>query len=258
MQSFRIEIVNEGPQPATAITLTDDLTNLINDAVGPAGAGFIGSVTAPGAASGLTCSSASISATGRRLTCSIPTLPLCTAGVDCPVVTVEVRPGGNGGSRTNEATAFSANVADTNPDDNTGTATYTVTPRTDLTITKVAAPDPAFAGQNLVYVLTATNVDNGLSAAENVEIVDLLPSDVTFLSATPSVGSCPVTPRSGHDDRPRRPHRMRHRHAPERRTAHCDRGGQPQLGHARHERRQHAPRYRPPRRRPTPATTTRR
>jgi uncharacterized repeat protein (TIGR01451 family) len=196
-QSFRIEIVNEGPQPATAITLTDDLTNLVNDAVGSTGAGFIGSVTAPGVASGLSCSSAAISATGRRLTCTIPTLPVCTAGVDCPVVTVDVRPGGNGGSRTNEATAFSANVADTNPADNTGTTAYTVTPRTDLTITKVAAPDPAFAGQNLVYVLTATNVDNGLSDAQNVEIVDLLPPDVTFLSATPSVGSCPVTPAPG-------------------------------------------------------------
>jgi uncharacterized repeat protein (TIGR01451 family) len=197
LQGFRIEIVNEGPRPATAITLTDDLTNLVNDSVGPTGAGLVGTVTAPGAASGLTCASASISATGRRLTCTIPTLPICTAGLDCPVVTVEVRPGGNGGSRTNEATAFSANVADTNPDDNTGTATYTVTPRTDLTITKVAAPDPTFAGQNLVYVLTATNVDNGLSDAANVRIVDLLPPEVTFLSATPSVGSCPVTPTPG-------------------------------------------------------------
>jgi uncharacterized repeat protein (TIGR01451 family) len=197
VQSFRIEIVNEGPQPATAITLTDDLTNLINDSVGPTGAGFIGSATVPGAASGLTCSAASISATGRRLTCTIPALPVCTAGVDCPVVTVDVRPGSNGGSRTNEATAFSANVADTNPADNTGTATYAVTPRTDVTITKVAAPSPAFAGQNLVYVLTATNINNGLSDAENVRVVDLLPPDVTFLSVTPSVGSCPVAPAPG-------------------------------------------------------------
>ncbi len=85
-------------------------------------------------------------------------------------------------------------VANTNPADNTASASYTITPRTDVTITKVAAPNPAVAGQNLVYVLTATNFDNGLSDAENVSIVDLLPENVTFLSATPSVGSWPVTP----------------------------------------------------------------
>ncbi len=37
VQTFRIEVVNQGPQPATSVSLTDDLTNLVNDAVGPTG-----------------------------------------------------------------------------------------------------------------------------------------------------------------------------------------------------------------------------
>ena len=50
------------------------------------------------------------------------------------------------------------------------------------------------AGQNLTYVVTATNIANGLSQAAAVTITDTLPDDVTFISATPSAGTCGTTP----------------------------------------------------------------
>jgi uncharacterized repeat protein (TIGR01451 family) len=62
----------------------------------------------------------------------------------------------------------------------------------DLAITKTdnrtsAAP----TGRNLTYTVTVTN--NGPDPAEEVVMTDTLPGSVTFVSATPSVGSCAGT-----------------------------------------------------------------
>ena len=192
--TYTLEVVNAGPQPSTGITLTDDFTSLINNSVGATGAGYIGHAITANAASGVTCSHASSSSTSRQLSCTITSLPVCTAGSNCPVVTVQVRPGGNGGSRSNTASAISPNVADPDLANNSGTATSTVTPRADVTVSKTATPASVPAGQNLTYVLTATNIANGLSAAGAVTLTDTLPHNVTFVSAAPSAGSCTTAP----------------------------------------------------------------
>src|SRR5205807_219465 len=57
-------------------------------------------------------------------------------------------------------------------------------------------PDPVTLGDNLAYNLFATN--NGPSTASNVVITDILPSSVTFVSASPgcsqlaSTITCPI------------------------------------------------------------------
>jgi uncharacterized repeat protein (TIGR01451 family) len=186
VQTFEIEIVNAGPQPSASITLTDDLTGLINNAVGATGAGLVSVAQSAGAATGLSCATPSTGGTSRRLTCTIAALPVCSPGVDCPVVTVAVRPGGAGGTRRNTARAVSATVADPNLANNPGSVDFTVEPRADVTVTKVASPDRVAAGQNLTYVLTARNLANGLSPAADVTVTDTLPADVSFVSASPS------------------------------------------------------------------------
>ena len=186
-QSFTIRVENAGPQPSANITLTDNLVQLINgNAAAPTGSGLI-SVTA----TGMTCSTTSISGPGRRLTCTIPTLPVCS-GASCPEVTVQIRPGGEAGSRTNTASAISSTVADANLTNNSGTATFDLLARADVTVTKVASPSPVSAGQNLTYVLTARNLANGLSSAANVTVTDTLPSNVTFISASAACSTKPV------------------------------------------------------------------
>ncbi len=67
--------------------------------------------------------------------------------------------------------------------DATGTA--------DLAITKAASPATALVGDQITYTLTAKN--NGGSAATGVQVKDILPSNVTFKSATSTVGSCSGT-----------------------------------------------------------------
>ncbi len=58
----------------------------------------------------------------------------------------------------------------------------------DLEIAKTAAPIPAYLGSNLTYTLTVTN--HGPSIATAVQVTDDLPAGLTFVSATPSQGTC--------------------------------------------------------------------
>lgn len=58
----------------------------------------------------------------------------------------------------------------------------------DLQIVKTAAPDPVSSGENLTYTLSVTN--NGPDAATDVVVTDSLLPGVTWVSTTPSQGSC--------------------------------------------------------------------
>jgi uncharacterized repeat protein (TIGR01451 family) len=58
----------------------------------------------------------------------------------------------------------------------------------DLAVTLIDSPDPVQVGDNLTYTATVTN--NGPAAATGVTLTDTLPAGVTFVSATPTQGSC--------------------------------------------------------------------
>ena len=58
----------------------------------------------------------------------------------------------------------------------------------DLAISKSDSPDPVKEGAVLTYAITVTN--NGPGVASGVTVTDELPSQVDFVSATPSQGSC--------------------------------------------------------------------
>lgn len=196
VQTVRLEVANAGPQPSANISLTDNFVNLLNDGVGSTGQGYVTEVVAANAATGIICTTASTGGTSRRLTCSIANLPVCTAGVNCPVISAQMRFGGGPGLRTNTANAISSVTADLNLVNNTGSASFTVLARAAVTVTKTVNPDPVAAGQNLTYTIAARNAPPGLnlSAASIVTITDTLPLGVTFISAAPSTGSCSVTP----------------------------------------------------------------
>lgn len=198
VQTFTLEIVNSGPETSRDITVDDVLTKLINNTVGATDAGYIGETITANAATGVTCQNTPGGGFSRILECTIEELPVCTSGVDCPVITVSVRPGDNAETgRTNTADAISTTTPDPNFGNNADNAVFDVEARTDVTLTKVGSPDPVAAGQDLTYVLTATNIARGFSRADAVTITDTLPHNVTFISASPSAGSCSAAPAAG-------------------------------------------------------------
>jgi uncharacterized repeat protein (TIGR01451 family) len=63
---------------------------------------------------------------------------------------------------------------------------------TDLAVSQTASPVPAITGQNLTYTITITNngPDNGVS----LSLSDTVPVGTTFVSVTPSAGTCNPPP----------------------------------------------------------------
>lgn len=191
--TYRIEVVNAGPSVSNDVVMTDTLGALINNSKGPTGSGFISATVTPGLASSGTCTDTTSGASGRALSCTFSSVPVCVAGSgDCPVIEVKVRPGGNGGARSNTARVISNGTADPDHSNETATVSSQIDPRADISVTKNANPASVAAGQNLTYVVTVPNA--GPSRAQDVVATDILPEDVTFVSAVPSAGSCPTTP----------------------------------------------------------------
>ncbi|UFN45121.1 DUF11 domain-containing protein [Nocardioides okcheonensis] len=60
----------------------------------------------------------------------------------------------------------------------------------DVAITKTASPDTVTAGNQVTYTLTTSNA--GPSSAAGVQVVDTLPSGTTYVSSSPTTGSCTV------------------------------------------------------------------
>jgi len=190
--TYTLEVVNDGPATSNTVQLTDTFATLINNAVGATGAGYIDEVLVAGVATGGSCGNSSAGGNARRLTCDFSTIPVCTAGNDCPVVTIRIRPGGDGGARSNTANAISNGTADPDHSNDSDTASSTIDPRADIIPTKTVTPSTVPSGQDLTYVVTTHN--NGPSRADAVVMTDTLPLDVTFISATPSSGTCGTTP----------------------------------------------------------------
>ncbi|SEN16681.1 conserved repeat domain-containing protein [Luteibacter sp. UNCMF331Sha3.1] len=190
--TYTMEVINDGQSTSKAVVLTDLLDTLINANTAATGAGFISAtVTNPGATAG-TCSASGVTSTSINLSCNVGDVLKCTAGA-CPTVTVKVRPGGDGGARTNSAFVVSNITADPDYGNNNGAVTTTTEARADMTVAVSGTPTPATAGQNLTLVYTVKNGD--YSKALDAALAAVLPVNTVFVSATPSGGgSCTTQP----------------------------------------------------------------
>jgi uncharacterized repeat protein (TIGR01451 family) len=89
---------------------------------------------------------------------------------------------------TNTATVAGGGEANTANDTATDVANVLPPTDADMAITKTASPNPVLQGNALTYTLGVTN--NGPAIATNVTVTDPLPSQVSYVSATSTQGTC--------------------------------------------------------------------
>ncbi len=157
--SYSLGITNNGATAASAVQLVDTL---------PAGVTF-SSVTP----------AASCTQAAGTVTCNFATL---AAGASTPAITINVVAAAVG-TVTNTANV-TENEADYNLVNNTASASTTILPASDMSITKTG-PATANQGDTITYTLTAKN--NGPTVATTIVVTDTLPSQVSFSSAS---GGC--------------------------------------------------------------------
>ena len=168
--TYTIVVSNAGPNTATGATVTDVLPAAL---LGPTWT----CVASPE-------SSCTPSGSGNIN----DTVNLAVGGTATYTVTGTVASGATG-TLTNAVTVTPpGEVTDPNPANNNAADVDTLTPETDLGITKTDSADPVSPGDPLTYTLTITNA--GPSDATSVTVVDTLPSAVTFVSSNPPAPTC--------------------------------------------------------------------
>jgi uncharacterized repeat protein (TIGR01451 family) len=166
--TYTLTLTNNGPNSATGIVVTD---------TPPAGLTFVSAVASQGA-----CALAA-----GTITCNVGTL----ANAATATATVVVTAGAAAVPSVSNTVNVTATEFDPNAADNSATATTTVNPVADLAVTKSDSPDPVAVNANLTYSIVVAN--NGPSQATGVTLTDTLPAGVTFVSSTPSAGTCSGT-----------------------------------------------------------------
>ena len=170
--AWTITVSNAGPDAADNVVLTDILPPQLtfNSIVAPATYSCV--TPAPGTNGTVTCS---------RLS------PMPNGTSEVFTLNTTVSPTAAPGAFPNTATATS-----TTPDpvaNNIGNGISAVFPPiADARITKTAGPGPYIAGNNISFIITVTNA--GPASAHNVVVTDTIPPGSTFVSATPTQGTC--------------------------------------------------------------------
>ncbi|MDQ6800599.1 MAG: DUF11 domain-containing protein [Acidobacteriota bacterium] len=180
--TYTIVVTNNGSAAAASVSLSDAVPPNTTFAAFTAPAGWTPSAPPVGGTGTVTATNPSLAA-GGSATFSL-------------VVTV------NGGVAGGTAITNTANVTTTSTEtstaNNSATATTTVavvvgppTTTADVSITKTSSAGTVQPGGQITYTITALN--NGPATATGVSVSDSIPAGTSFVSATPTQGSCAGT-----------------------------------------------------------------
>jgi uncharacterized repeat protein (TIGR01451 family) len=158
--TYTVRVTNDGPDTATGVTLQDIL---------PAQVSFQSSNATQGTYD---------PATGTWTVGTVAVGVTQTLTVTALVVLPH--------PQANTASISHADQSDPNPENNSDTAS--INPQqADLELTKTVNDPMPNVGETVTFLVTLTN--NGPGIATGVQVTDLLPAGLTFVSATPSQGS---------------------------------------------------------------------
>ncbi|OUC07147.1 hypothetical protein RY27_16660, partial [Litorilinea aerophila] len=153
---YHIVVTNTGPSTARNVVVTDVLpAELQNPSVS----------SSVGGCSGFPCSLGDLAAGGSATIQVVGTLASWATGLV-----------------TNTASVTTTTPLANPGDDQVDSAVVAVSALADLVLTKADWPDPATAGETLLYTLTVTN--RGPTPAEQVVVTDSLPFGTSFRSAS--------------------------------------------------------------------------
>ena len=164
-------VTNNGPSAADNATVVAKI---------PANTTFV-SLVSP---AGWSCLKPLVGGTGN-IVCSNATLPASTSGTFTLVV--KVNNGTANGTVITGTVSVSSSAIDPVSTNNTATVTTIVgTTGPNLSVTNVASPNPAQAGQNITYTQIVKNT--GATAATAGTFTEATPANTTFVSITPPAG----------------------------------------------------------------------
>ncbi|MBC5773419.1 DUF11 domain-containing protein [Pontibacter sp. KCTC 32443] len=164
--TYTVTIVNNGPELASGVTLSDLLDNTKLELISAtASHGSYNSTTGIWNVTDM--------GSGATRTLTITAKPKIT------------------GSISQVASINSLDQADRNTTNNSATATITVVPSADIEVKNMASGTTFNNGDEVTYTITAKNL--GPNNATGVAITDLLPSGLTLVNATTATGTYNAT-----------------------------------------------------------------
>jgi uncharacterized repeat protein (TIGR01451 family) len=155
--TFTVTLTNHGPNPATNVTVNDSL---------PAGLALVSATPSQGTYAG------GVWVVGTVTTTAPQTLQIL-AKVASPA------------AQTNTATISHSDQFDTNPNNNSASATATPQ-QANLEVTKTVDNASPIFGTSITYTIKVSN--HGPDAATNVIVADPLPPGLILIAASPSQG----------------------------------------------------------------------
>ena len=162
--TFTVTARNEGPTGVTGLEVTDNL---------PSGLTFVSATPSQGSyASGTGIWTVGSVASGASATLQVVTTVTAGTGITRVVTKAQVEP-------------------DYASDNDTDSVTLNDNTVSDLAMSLVASQEPVPAGTTFTYSIVVSN--HGPADATNVVLTDSLPAGLTFVSATPTQGSCTGT-----------------------------------------------------------------
>jgi uncharacterized repeat protein (TIGR01451 family) len=170
--SFSIQVMNNGPDDAATVSLTDPL---------PAGMNFVSDTQNSGPA--FSCSNPSAGTNGT-ITCTIATLP--AGSIATFTFVANIPPATPPGSTFSNTATVSTATFDPNDENDSSTGNTTIpAPSADLRVQK-NGPVSALANSDVAYSITVINA--GPDAAVSVSLTDTLPGTMTFVSIVQNSG----------------------------------------------------------------------